>query len=132
MSYESKSIVFAKSEDFAMRIIKLYKYLTEKKKEFIISKQIFRSGTSIGANLAESVYSVSDSDFINKHSISQKECSETLYWLRLLKKSDFITEKQFNDIYKDANEIGKMLASVIKTMKTKRKTNTSYFIPHTS
>ena len=120
MKYESKSIAFAKSEDFALRTIKLYKHLTEKKKEFIISKQILRSGTSIGANLAESVYSVSNPDFLNKHCIAQKECAETLYWLRLLRKSDFITEKQFGDIYKDGDEIGRLLASIIKTMKAKK------------
>ncbi|MDR1071881.1 MAG: four helix bundle protein [Rickettsiales bacterium] len=113
------SIVFVKSEDFALRIIKLCRFLSEKKKENIISKQIFRSGTSIGANLAESIHGVSDGDFINKHAISQKECEETLYWLRLLKRSDFITEQQFDDIYKDGTEIKKLLASIIKTMKEK-------------
>jgi four helix bundle protein len=113
------SIVFLKSEDFALRIIKLYAYLTKKKGENIISKQILRSGTSVGANLAESLHGVSTGDFINKHAISHKECEETLYWLRLLKRAGFITERQFDDIYKDGTEINKMLASIIKTMKTK-------------
>ena len=119
----ANSIVFGKSENFALRIIKLYEYLTAKKKEFIISKQLPRSGTSIGANLAEAVHGSSNKDFINKLSISQKECSETLFWLRLLKKSDILTEKQFDDIYEDGDEIGKMLASIIKTIKKKKTHN---------
>jgi four helix bundle protein len=119
----SDNIVFNKSEDFALRIIKLYIYLTKNKNEYVLSKQILRSGTSIGANLAESIHGVSDNDFINKYSISQKECSETLYWLRLLKRSGFITERQFNNIYEDGVEIAKLLTSTIKTMKSRKKIN---------
>ena len=115
------SIVFMKSEDFALRIIKLYIYLTKKKNETTLSKQILRSGTSIGANLAESIHGASDCDFINKHVISKKECSERLYWLRLLKRSGFITENEFDSIYKDGIEIEKLLTSIIKSMKSKRK-----------
>jgi len=122
----SGSIVFLKSEDFALRIIKLYEYLTEKKKEYIISKQILRSGTSIGANLSEAVYGASDNDFIHKCTIARKECSETLYWLRLLEKSGFITKKQFDSICTSADEIMKLLTSIIKTMKAKvKKTSNS-------
>ncbi|MDR1826668.1 MAG: four helix bundle protein [Rickettsiales bacterium] len=115
----ANNIAFEKSEDLALRIVKLYVFLTKKKNENVISKQIIRCGTSIGANLAESVHGVSDGDFINKLSISQKECSETMYWLRLLKRADFITEKQFNSIYQDCTEIAKLLTSIIKAMKSK-------------
>jgi len=117
----AESIVFNKSEDFAVRIVNLCKYLTEKKSERLISNQMFRSGTSIGANLAEAVHGASDKDFINKLAISLKECSETLYWLRLLKRTDFLTEKQFDAIYSDGEEIIKLLISIINTMKIKLK-----------
>ena len=112
------SLILQKSEDFALRIIKLFRYL-ESKKEFIMSKQIFRSGTSIGANSAEAVHASSDKDFIAKLEIAQKECSETLFWLRLLFKSGLITKKQFDDIYKDCIEIEKILTTIIKKIKKK-------------
>lgn len=89
-----------------MRIVKLSRYLTKNKKEFILSKQILRSGTSIGANIEESIGVQSDKDFLNKVSIAYKEIRETMYWLRILKDSDFITENNFISIYKDTEEIG--------------------------
>ncbi len=108
-----------KSEDFAVRIIKLYKYLISEKKEFIIAKQILRSGTSIGANLAEADYAISKSDFLSKLYIALKETSETLYWLRLLYKTEYLSEKEYNSIYDECDEIRKILSSSTKTIKIK-------------
>ena len=87
-----------KSKEFAIRIVKLYQYLCEEKKEFILSKQLLRSGTSIGANLAESEYAISRNDFLSKIYIALKETSETLYWLELLKKTDYLTESQYESL----------------------------------
>jgi four helix bundle protein len=106
-----------KSELFADRIVKLHTYLTTNKKEFVISKQIVRSGTSIGANIAEASFSGSDKDFLCKLNIAAKECSETGYWLNRLKSADYISKEQFDSVYKDWEEIGKMLTSSIKTKK---------------
>ncbi|MCL2338393.1 MAG: four helix bundle protein [Proteobacteria bacterium] len=112
-----KSIVIIKSDAFSDRIIKLHKYLCEVKKEFIMSKQILRSGTSIGANLAEAKYASSRKDFLSKNNISLKECSETLFWLRKLKNGKYLTQEQFNSIYKDCEELSKLLTRITKTLK---------------
>ena len=117
----SESIARIKSESFAIRIINLYKYLSEKKKEFVLSKQILRSGTSIGANLAESECAISKSDFLAKIYIAVKECSETLYWLRLLKATKFLTLKEFDSIYSECEEIKRILSSSIMTTKKNMK-----------
>ncbi len=109
----------AKSEAFAKRIIKLYHYLIKTKHEQVMSKQIYRSGTSIGANIAESKNAQSSADFINKLSIALKESGETEYWLKCLKEGDYLNEKEFESIYSDNVEIGKMLTSSIVTMKRK-------------
>ncbi len=111
-----KSIVQEKSFLFSVRIVNLCRYLG-KKREFVISNQIMRSGTSIGANLAESEYAISKNDFINKLYIALKETNETIYWLRLLYKTDYISETQFISLYRDAEEIRKMLASSTRTIK---------------
>jgi four helix bundle protein len=111
------SISRIKSEAFAIRIIKLYNYLCDKRREFVLSKQILRSGTSIGANLAEADFAISKADFLSKIYISIKECSETLYWLRLLKETKYLTEKEFSGIYFDCEELIKILTSSIKTVK---------------
>jgi len=105
-----------KSEDFADRIVKLYKYLQENK-EFVMSKQILKSGTSIGANVAEANYASSEKDFINKLQIAAKECAETGYWLGRLRNGDFITKQQFDSLDKDLKEIGKILTSSLNTSK---------------
>ena len=115
-----ESILRDKSKAFAIRIIKLYKFLLEEKKEFVISKQILRCGTSIGANFAEAIYGVSEADFINKLSIAQKEASETIYWLELLYETDFITKEQFDSMLADADELVRLLAASIITMKKKK------------
>lgn len=107
-----------KSYKFALRIVKLYKHLSEEKKEFVLSKQVLRSGTSIGANIAEGNQAQSKSDFIHKLSISHKEAFETEYWLCLLRDAEYITEKQAESLIIDCQEIQKILTSSIKTAKT--------------
>jgi len=114
-----ENIIKNKSFDFALRIVKLYQYLIDSKKEFVLSKQILRSGTSIGALIRESEHAESTADFIHKLSISLKEANETEYWLQLLEKSDYITNIEFESINKDLTEILKLLTSIIKTTKSK-------------
>lgn len=104
-----------KSKKFAVRIVNMYKFLFDEKKEFVISKQILRSGTSIGANLAEAECAMSKRDFLSKIYIALKECSETLYWLELLYETEFIDNSQFESIYRDCEEIKKMLMATTKT-----------------
>lgn len=113
---KNNNIVKDKSFDFALRIIKLYKYL-QSKNEFVLSKQLLRSGTAIGALVHEAEQAESKADFIHEMAIGLKEANETQYWLELLYKSDSIEEKQFNSIDKDSVEIQKLLTSIIKTSK---------------
>ena len=112
-----ENILIDKSIDFAARIIKLRKFLEEKQKEHIISKQIVRSGTSIGANINETQYGNSKADFIAKLHISLKETAETEYWLRLLNKSEYVDEKLFKSLLDDCLELKKLLISSINTAK---------------
>ncbi|MBQ9336669.1 MAG: four helix bundle protein [Lentisphaeria bacterium] len=122
MKYEIKqkpNPALEKSFDFALRIVKLYQHLSDKKKEFVLSKQILRSGTSIGANLEEAHGVQSDFDFQSKISIAYKEARETSYWLRLLRAANYITEKQFNSIYLDCEELIKITTSIQLSMKNK-------------
>ena len=106
-----------KSFNFAIRIVKLYKYLNEEKKELILSKQMLRSGTSIGAMVSESEHSESKSDFIHKLSIAQKEANETLYWLKLLYMTDYISQNVYESINEDASELMRIITASIKTAK---------------
>ena len=106
-----------KSMDFAVRIVKLYQYLSGEKREFVMSKQILRSGTSIGANIHEAVYAQSTKDFISKMSIALKEAAETEYWLKLLRKANFLTEEAFESIMPDCQELCKMLTAIVKSTK---------------
>jgi len=108
-----------KSFSFALRIVKLYQHLSEKKKEFVLSKQVLRSGTSIGANLEESRGAQTPSDFQTKVSIAYKEARETSYWLRLLYASKYLTERQFASLHADCEELIRILGSTQLTMKTK-------------
>lgn len=117
MNDKSKNPLKDKSFQFALRIIKLYKFFIEEKKEFVLSKQLLRSGTSIGANIREAQNAQSKADFIHKLSISQKECDETMYWIELLFQSEYLTKKEFDSIYPDAQELLKMLRSAILTTK---------------
>lgn len=114
---KSDNIVLEKSKNFALRIIKLYKYLTGEKKEFILSKQIMRSGTSIGANIKESTRAQSDADFYSKLNIALKEAAETEYWLELLHKSEYLDGKLFDSLYEDCQEIIKILVAITKNQK---------------
>jgi len=112
-----ENIILEKSYKFSLKIIKLYKYLCEDKKEFILSKQILRSGTSIGANINESQSAESKNDFIHKLGIAAKEIRETEYWLRLLKDGQFIESKSFESIIEECNELKKITSSIILTCK---------------
>lgn len=114
-----ESILKEKSEVFSKRIVRLYKYLTQQKDETIISKQIYRSGTSIGANIAESKFAQSPPDFISKLSIALKEANETEYWLKNLLYGDYITERQYTSMFNDNEELIKILVKSIKTLKLK-------------
>lgn len=116
-----KNTISMLSKKFALRIIKLYKYLLEDKHEYIMSKQIYRSGTSIGANIAESRNAQSTADFINKLNIALKEADETEYWLELLHESGTIDEKQFESIINDLKVIIGTLTRIIKKLKEKAK-----------
>ena len=106
-----------KSLKFGIKIVNLYKYLITNKKEFVLSKQLLRSGTAVGALYREEEHSESDADFIHKMAIAQKECNETLYWLELLQLTDYITENQFEEINNDAVELMKLITSIIKSVK---------------
>ena len=103
-----------KCMNFSIRIIELCRFLNEEKHEYRIADQMFRSGTSIGANIAEAQCAISKKDFIAKLYISLKESNETLYWLRLLQRTQYITNKQYESIYKDCEELKRMLVSIIK------------------
>lgn len=112
-----ENVLLEKSLHFAARIVKLYKYLTKEKHESVISKQIIRSGTSIGANANEAVYGVSKADFISKLHISLKETAETEYWLRLLVLSEYISKKDGESLIHDCLEIKRILIATLNTSK---------------
>ena len=107
--------VFEKSFEFAVRIVNLYKYLTAEKKEYVMSKQLLRCGTSIGANVAEAQKGQSHADFISQMCIASKEANETAYWLRLLHRTDYINQEQFLSIWTDAEELIALLTAICKT-----------------
>ncbi len=112
--FGKENAVVDKSKRFALRIIKLYKYLTETKKEYIMAKQILRSGTSVGSNIREAVRAQSKPDFYTKLYIALKEAEETLYWLELLYESEYIEKTQFDSVYKDGEEIVRILVAITK------------------
>lgn len=112
-----ENIVESKSLDFAVRCVNLYKYLNSEKKEYILSKQLVRSGTSIGANIKEAIRGQSNADFLSKMSISLKEANETEYWLTLLMKTDYITPTQFQSMNENCNELIALLTKITKTAK---------------
>lgn len=111
-----QNIIKDKSFVFAVRIVKLYSFLSDKK-EFVLSKQLLRSGTSVGAMIREAEHAETKKDFIHKMAIAQKEINETIYWLELLKETDFLNGDQFDNINNDAIEIIKLITSIIKTAK---------------
>ena len=104
-----------KSLAFAKRIVRAYQYLSEDKKEFVLSKQLLRSGTSIGANIAEAQYGSSRKDFLSKLYIALKECAETLYWLELLASCDYFSDSEYRSLFADCEELRKLLSSITKT-----------------
>jgi len=112
-----ENIIKKESFDFALKIINLYKFLCNEKKEFVISKQVLRSGTAIGALVAESEHAESKADFIHKISIAQKEASETSYWLELLYESKYIDKVLYNSLINDLTQIQKIIASIILSSK---------------
>ena len=111
----------SKSYSFALRIVNLYKHLASQQKEYVLSKQVLRSGTSVGANVTEGNRAQSKMDFVHKLSIALKEADETEYWLNLLRDSSFITEQQAESLLADCTELQKMLTSSIKTAKSNSK-----------
>lgn len=119
----NENILVDKSFKFAVRTLKLYKYLCDEKKEYVLSKQLLRSGTSIGANINESQEAQSKNDFIAKLSISLKEARESKYWIELLKETDYLTQKEADSIIEDLVEILKLLTTIIKTTKNNLKEN---------
>jgi four helix bundle protein len=112
-----ENIIKEKSFKFAIRMVNLYRYLCEERKEFVLSKQLLRSGTSVGANVREAINAESQADFIHKYSIAQKESDETLYWIELLKETGYISEKEFLSINEDAEELLKIIRSIILSSK---------------
>ena len=113
----SDNVIKTKSFSFALRIVKLYQFLSIEKKEFVLSKQLLRSGTAIGALVREAEHAESKLDFVHKLAIAQKEANETDYWLELLFQSDYLNEIQFQSLNSDIAEINKILASIIITTK---------------
>lgn len=117
------SIVYNKSYDLALRIIRLHSFLTKEKKEYVLSKQVLRSGTDIGALISEAKFAQSKADFINKMHVALKEANETLYWLSLLRDSRYLTESMFETIFSEVNEIISLLVSIVKTSKNNSNIN---------
>lgn len=115
----SNSILKSKSFDFAIRIINLYKYLKKKHGEYMISQQIIRAGTSVGALVREAEFAESRKDFLHKLHIGLKEANESVYWLQLLYATNYITKKMYDSMEKDAAELLKMLISSVKTVKSR-------------
>lgn len=111
------NVVMDKSFSFAVKIVKLVRSIQDQKKEYLITKQLIRSGTSVGANIREGNNAESKADFIHKLSIAQKECSETIYWLGLLKETEYISELEFRSVHSVAVELIKLLTSILKSAK---------------
>jgi four helix bundle protein len=114
------NVVKEKSFKFALRIVKLYQYLKEEKKEYVLSKQVLKSGTAIGAMIRESQYAQSKADFIHKLSIALKEANETDYWIELLFQSGYLEQKSYESIHIDIEELLKLLTSIVKTTKSSK------------
>jgi four helix bundle protein len=112
-----ENVVKEKSFSFAVRIVRLFQYLCQKKKEFVLSKQLLRCGTSVGAMVREAEHAETKADFKHKMAIAQKEINETIYWLQLLKETEYLSSEQFESINQDAIEIIKLITSIIKSTK---------------
>lgn len=122
---KSDNIIQEKSFAFAIRIVNLYKYLTNEKKEFVLSKQILKSGTSIGANIEESIGAQSDKDFLNKISISYKEARESIFWLKLLQATNYLSAEETESLLSNAEEICKILGKIQISIKNRVASNTN-------
>lgn len=116
---KENNIIQQKSFAFAVRIVNMYKHLVFEKKEFVLSKQLLRSGTSIGANIEESIGGQSDKDFLHKISISYKEARETVYWLKLLQATDYLSKEETKSLLNDAEEICKIIGKIQITLKNR-------------
>lgn len=116
-----ENVVAIKSYAFAIRVVKLYKHLSQEKKEFVLSKQMLRSGTSIGALIKEAEHAQSKADFLNKMNVALKEANETEYWLMLMKDTGYLSETEFQSIKNDCSEILKLLISIVRSTKTSLK-----------
>lgn len=114
---KSDNIVQTKSYDFSLRIVKVYKCLCQEKKEFVLSKRLLRSGTSIGANIEESIGGQSKADFFAKITIAYKEARESKFWIRLLRDSDYLTIEQSDDLLKDVEELLKIIGPIQKSIR---------------
>lgn len=114
---KNDNVVQLKSYAFAVRIIKVFKYLSEQKKEFVLSKQLLRCGTSIGANIEEAIGGQSEKDFFAKLTISYKEARETHYWIKLLKDTDYLTVEEADSLLKDVDELLRIIGSIQKTLR---------------
>ncbi|MGV8947328.1 MAG: four helix bundle protein [Lutibacter sp.] len=114
---KKENIVQSKSYNFAIRIVKIAQYLNSEKKEFVLSKQLLRSGTSIGANIEEAIGGQSRKDFFAKLTIAYKEARETHYWIRLLKDTDYLDEEQFTSLIGDIEELQRIIGSIQKTIR---------------
>ena len=115
---KNDNVVKEKSFDFSVRIVNLYKHLTNNKQEYVLSKQLLRSGTSIGANICEAEQAQSPSDFISKLNISLKEACESNYWLRLLHRTDYLSDSEYTSIITDCRELTRLLTSIIRSLKS--------------
>lgn len=111
------NVIIDKTLEFSIRIVNMYKYLCKEQSEFVLSKQLLRSGTSIGANVREAEHAQSKADFLNKNNIALKEANETCYWLELLHRTEYITTTMYDSIFADCEEILKILISIVKTSK---------------
>ena len=120
---KTENVIQTKSYAFAVRIVRLYQHLSVEKKEYVLSKQVLRCGTSIGANVEEAIGGQSRADFISKLSIAYKEARETSYWLRLLKDTEYLTTSQFDSIHADAEELCRIIASIQKSTKANQHVN---------
>ncbi len=120
-----ENVVEIKSKAFAVRVVRLYQYVSKEKQEFVLSKQLLRSGTSIGANVAEALCAVSKKDFLSKMHISFKECVETQYWLELMVETGYLEEKEFQSICNDCIELRKLLSSITKSTAENLKSNSN-------
>ena len=124
---KENNVVANKSKTFAIKIIRLYQYLASEKKEYVISKQILRSGTSIGANIREAIRGQSRADFTSKMQIALKEASETEYWIELLQETDYITKDAGESLLTDCEELIKLISSIVVSMKNDKQGNNSKF-----